>query len=701
MHDSPEAQPASPPAAEAVAPPRVIAWELTRRCPLRCVHCRAGADAAGQSDELSPAQCRKVLASLAPAAGAVVIFTGGEPLLREDLYDLAARAAEMGLRPAVATCGAGFTETTARRLLDAGVRTISVSIDGPDAASHDAVRGVGGAFQQTCRAVQWAREAGLGVQVNSTLTADNAHRAGDLLALAVRLGAGTWNPFFLVPTGRGRDLAGRQLSPARYERALHWLAGQSDRDDIAIRVTCAPPYQRVLRQTGRAPRGHGGGCLGGRSFAFISHSGAVQICGFLDVPAGQLGENDYDFLRVWRQSPLLNDLRDRDRLVGRCGACEYRAVCGGCRARAHAAGGDLHAAEPYCPHRPAVPLDETDRALLAELEAGFPLDGEPYQRLAERLAGGAAMAENASADDLADRTAGLIDRGVVRRLGPIFDSRGLGYTTALVAAAVPEQNLDELAEAVNALPGVSHNYLREGPYNLWFTLAARSREQIARTLADLRQRTGLSAIHEAPALRRYKLRVAFSEAHGRGRQGGAAPAAEAPPAAGGAPGQGAAEALDAAGRQLIRALRYGLPAGRQPFAQLAERLGRDEDDVLATLRRWQRAGIVRRLAAVTDPRAVGIVANGMAVFRLEEDAIDAAGEHLAAQADVTHAYRRPPLEGFDFNLYAMLHGRRFDAVRQRAAELAEAIGCRAWDVLFSLHEYKKEPMAYFDDASGE
>jgi len=339
--------------------PRLIAWEVTRSCPMACKHCRAAARNRPYEGELSTDEGRRLLQNIASLARPTIILTGGEPMLRQDIYDLASLAAGLGLPVVMAPCGQMVDEAAATRMKRAGIHAISISLDGASPEAHDAFRGVEGAFRMACRAADAARRARLPFQINTTVTRENRDDLPALRDLAVRLGADVFNPFLLVPTGRGKDLAGQELSAAEYERTLAWLA-EAERDGpIRIRVTCAPHYSRVRAQ--RAERAgeavkpaapFSRGCMGGKTFAFISHTGKVQICGFLELEAGDLRAVDLDFARIWRESPLFLAVRDVDAYGGRCGICEYRRICGGCRARAYAFTGDFLAEEPFCVYRP-------------------------------------------------------------------------------------------------------------------------------------------------------------------------------------------------------------------------------------------------------------------------------------------------------------------------------------------------------------
>jgi len=339
--------------------PRLIAWEVTRSCPLACKHCRAAARNQPYEGEFSTEEGYRLLENIASLARPTIIFTGGEPMLRDDIYDLVARARSLGLPAVMAPCGQLVDDAAVRQMKAAGIHAISISIDGATPESHDAFRGVPGAFDMAVRAADAARRGGLDFQINTTITQTNRDEVPAIRDLAVRLGASVFNPFLLVPTGRGKDLAGQELSAADYERTLAWLADEERDGPIAIRVTCAPHYSRIRAQRARragdtpepeAPFSRG--CMGGKTFAFISHVGKVQICGFLEEEAGDLRQVDLDFTRIWRDSSLFAAVRNVDAYHGRCGVCEYRRICGGCRARAYAFTGDYLAEEPFCVYRP-------------------------------------------------------------------------------------------------------------------------------------------------------------------------------------------------------------------------------------------------------------------------------------------------------------------------------------------------------------
>jgi len=329
-------------------PPRLVAWEITRACNLACRHCRAEANPTPEPDELSPEEGRDLVDQLAawpPPPG--LILSGGEPLLRADLLDLAAYGRARGLRVLLSTNGLLLTPALARALQAAGVARVSLSLDHPEPAAHDAFRGAPGSFEALRQAAAYLGEAGLPFQINSTLTAANLDKAAALTALARDLGAVAHHVFLLVPVGRAIDLEKQEksLTAEAYEATL--LELQRMEPGLEFKATCAPQYHRLALQNGQPPRGRG--CLAGQGFLFLSSTGEARGCGYLNLAAGNLRRDPVR--TIYEEAPLFQELRDRKRYRGRCGACEYWSVCGGCRARALAEGDHL-GPEPLCPHRP-------------------------------------------------------------------------------------------------------------------------------------------------------------------------------------------------------------------------------------------------------------------------------------------------------------------------------------------------------------
>lgn len=347
---------------------RIVAWEVTRRCYLNCKHCRGAARDMDYEGELTTAQCKRLVDVIAEKAKPMIILTGGEPMSREDIYEIAATIRDKGLRAVLSPCGWLLDDVSCGRLLDAGIDKISISLDGHDAESHDRFRGVEGAFEKTLKGVEAAKRAGIAFQINTTITTHNVDRLADIYRLAVDLGADLFNPFMLVPSGRGRELAAQSVTPEAYEEVLAWIFETTRSGPIPVRPTCAPHYERVARKLAKeagAPPAHRpgagghpgdkgslGGCLGGRHFLFVSHTGTLQICGFLDIPCGNVKEADFDLWRLWRDAEVFRAVRDPARYEGKCGACEFLPVCRGCRARAYAMTGNYMEAEPFCSYVP-------------------------------------------------------------------------------------------------------------------------------------------------------------------------------------------------------------------------------------------------------------------------------------------------------------------------------------------------------------
>jgi len=338
--------------------PRVVAWEVTRACNLACSHCRASAVDQPDPGQLTIAEGQKLIDQIAAMGpGIILILTGGEPLLRPDVFDLAAHGVSRGLRVAMAPNGTLITPESAGKIKASGIERISVSLDGAAPEYHDRFRNVPGAFRRAVEGIGYARQAGLDFQINTTVTRQNLDQLEAIQDMAIALGASAHHIFLLVPTGRGRNLQEEIISDEEYERVLNWFYDRQVSVAIELKATCAPHYHRVLRQRARAdnrqvdfatfgPSAFSRGCLGGQGFVFISHTGQVQPCGYLDLDCGQVREQDFG--DIYRNSPIFLELRTPSLYSGKCGDCEYLRVCGGCRARAYAATGDYLSEEPLC-----------------------------------------------------------------------------------------------------------------------------------------------------------------------------------------------------------------------------------------------------------------------------------------------------------------------------------------------------------------
>jgi heme b synthase len=310
---------------------------------------------------LDTAEAFKLLDQISEVAQPIIILTGGEPLLRDDIFDIAAYGTAKGLRMVMAPNGTLITEPIVRRLIESGIRRISISLDGATARSHDKFRMVDGAFDGAVKAMKIAKKVGLEFQVNTTITKTNLDQIPKIQQLAVRMGAVAHHIFLLVPTGRGKYIVDTEINAAEYEKTLNWFYDQRDKSPLELKATCAPHYYRILRQRAKADgqsvsfQTHGldavtRGCLGGIGFCFVSHRGDVQPCGFLTANCGNIRQ--HSFSDIWYNSDVLKNLRNYDMLTGKCNPCEFKRVCGGCRARAYEATGDYLAEEPLCSYFP-------------------------------------------------------------------------------------------------------------------------------------------------------------------------------------------------------------------------------------------------------------------------------------------------------------------------------------------------------------
>ncbi len=289
---------------------------------------------------------------------------------RSDIYEIIKFGRDLGLRMVMATCGYFVDEKSITKLKEAGLLALSISLDGASAQTHDAFRQTKGAFKSAIKAARIARRADMRFQINTTISKLNLTEVPAIAKLAEELGAYCFNPFILVPTGRGEEIADQILTLAEYEKLLQDLLELKLKSAIEVRVTCGPQFARIYHQAVSSQRSSKiinnqsdfakatpdkssivnsvTGCMGGRGFGFISYKGDVQTCGFLNISVGNLIENNFDFARIWKSSQFLNEVRNPSLYKGACGLCKYVKICGGCRARAYAMTGDYLATDPIC-----------------------------------------------------------------------------------------------------------------------------------------------------------------------------------------------------------------------------------------------------------------------------------------------------------------------------------------------------------------
>ena len=353
---------------------RLLFWETTIKCNLACAHCRRLESDEAAYRDLSTAQAEGLIVQLAELGREqpmmpVLVFSGGEPLCRKDLFELVGQARTAGIIPALATNGTLIDAAVAERIRDSGIVRAAVSLDGATAEVHNKLRQVESSFEQALKGIAHLRDKNVPFQINITLTKHNAHQLEDVYELAKTLGAIAVHIFMLVPVGCGQVLAETDmLSAQQYEQMLLKICRLDSQDQLQVKVTCGPHYERIIRQQGlhqsrmgegqirRAGPGRSGhkiaskGCLAGLGVLFVGHQGDVFPCGYLPVKCGNVLEQR--LVDIWRDNKDLARMRDASSLEGKCGLCGYRQICGGCRGRAYAATGNYMAEEPFCAYVP-------------------------------------------------------------------------------------------------------------------------------------------------------------------------------------------------------------------------------------------------------------------------------------------------------------------------------------------------------------
>lgn len=353
--------------------PFIVIWELTRACQLQCLHCRAEAQHRRDPRELTLAEGKQLVDQIYEMENPLLVFTGGDPLMREDVFEIAQYAVEKGVRVSMTPSATpNVTKEAIQKAKDVGLARWAFSLDGPTAAIHDHFRGTNGSFDLTVQSIEYLHELEIPVQINTVISKYNMHALDEMVELVQELRCVLWSVFFLVPTGRGQT--SDMISPVEHEKVLRWLYKVSKRVPFDIKTTAAQHYRRVVIQEkmkeqgekgpilyetvlrqgatgqidglGRAPKG----VNDGNGFLFISHIGDVYPSGLLPIKAGNIKETP--LADIYRNSPIFQELRDPDRYKGKCGICEFRHVCGGSRSRAYAVTGDYLESEPYCVYIP-------------------------------------------------------------------------------------------------------------------------------------------------------------------------------------------------------------------------------------------------------------------------------------------------------------------------------------------------------------
>jgi radical SAM protein with 4Fe4S-binding SPASM domain len=328
--------------------PLVLSWNVTRKCNLKCSHCYINARPRDYTDELTTEEGKRLINQICEVSHPLLILSGGEPLLRRDIYELIEYGTQKGLRMGLGSNGALIDDSVAKKLKQSGIKTVSISIDSHVPEHHDDFRGVKGSWQKAVNAIRALRENGLLVQVNTTLTQQNYDEIDDIMSLAEKLGVENFHLFFLVPTGRGKKIA--DVTPVMYEEMIKNTFAKTARHRLNVKPSCAPQFMRIAKDMNLDMRQWVRGCMAGLYYCRVYPNGEVTPCPYLPIKLGNIREKS--FKEIWFNAEVFKKIRDFDSLKGKCGACEYRSICGGCRARAYGLSADFI---DYCGdlHEPA------------------------------------------------------------------------------------------------------------------------------------------------------------------------------------------------------------------------------------------------------------------------------------------------------------------------------------------------------------
>ncbi|MDP4143416.1 MAG: putative heme d1 biosynthesis radical SAM protein NirJ2 [Bacillota bacterium] len=322
----------------------IVSWNTTNKCNLTCSHCYRDAGEK-YKEELNTEEAKTLISQIARAGFKVMIFSGGEPLMREDIFELIEYAAKLGLRPVMGTNGTLITKKIAKRLKEVGTAAVGISLDSLDYKKHDEFRGYDGAFRDTVKAMINCYELGLRFQVHTTVMDWNKEEIISIADFAAAIGASGYHIFFLIPTGRGENIQKEMLGAGEYEELLMKIMKKQQQMDIEIKPTCAPQFIRIANKIGTKVR-YSKGCIAGIDYCIINPKGQVQPCAYLNEITGDVREKPFD--EIWKESALFNELRSLN-YKGSCGKCSYKNSCGGCRARAaYYNDGDYMAEEILC-----------------------------------------------------------------------------------------------------------------------------------------------------------------------------------------------------------------------------------------------------------------------------------------------------------------------------------------------------------------
>lgn len=343
--------------------PKWIAWEVTGRCNLDCVHCRSSSNLDAAAGDWTLDEAYKLIDDITDYASPVLVLSGGEPLTRPDLFDIASYGTSKGLRMCIATNGLLIDDEVCEKMKQSQIKMVSLSLDGSTAEIHDNFRNVNGAFEGCLRGIEYLKKHNIPFLINSSFTKRNQGDIPNVYKLAKELGATAWYMFMIVPTGRGEDIMEELISTDDYDEILNWhFDVEQEENELLMRPTCAPHYYRVQYQRAKEKgikherralkfgTGGGKGCIAGQTICLIDRYGEVQPCSYFPHSAGNVKKEQ--FKDIWENATIFKNLRDFTTYKGRCGECEFVNICGGCRARADAVHHDYLEEEPFCDYVP-------------------------------------------------------------------------------------------------------------------------------------------------------------------------------------------------------------------------------------------------------------------------------------------------------------------------------------------------------------
>ncbi len=340
-----------------------MAWELTEKCNLSCVHCRSASEMDSSEGLFTLEKARKFMDEIETFASPVIVLSGGEPLMRKDVFDIAEYGNSKGFRMCLATNGVLVNDEICKDIIDSGIKIVALSLDGSTKEIHDNFRNQEGAFDGVMKAAEYFRKHGIRFIINSSFTKRNQDDIPNVYRLAKKIGATAWYMFQIVPTGRGEEIMKELISKEDYEEILNWhYEMEREEEDILVRPTCAPQYYRIWHERSKVEgkdstrrnlcfsTGGGKGCIAAQKICLVTAMGDVYPCSYFPMSAGNVFEQS--FQKIWEESKLFNDIRSFKDYEGKCGVCKYLNVCGGCRARAYAVSGSYMKEEPFCDYVP-------------------------------------------------------------------------------------------------------------------------------------------------------------------------------------------------------------------------------------------------------------------------------------------------------------------------------------------------------------